>query len=137
MGALRKVVQEQSSSFQDQFSTNVLAKFWNVFHLFVWNAGKPFSSFNGNELTLFVANTEVITEFLRKKLVLNSQVSSIIEGMELWLKCFKFLGMSRIGEDNEDYKTEILNLENNTKAFYEAGHFGFLFKNGIVGEDES
>ena len=134
MGTLRKVVLEQSSSFQDQFSLSVLGKFWNSFHLFVWNTGKPFSSFNGNELTLFVVNTAVITEFLREKLVLNSQVSYICTGMELWFKCFKFLGISRIEEEKLDYMTDISNFEENTKAFYEAGRVGFLFTNGIEGE---
>ena len=45
MEELRKLLLEQSTVIQNDFSVKVLSKFLNQFHLFVCGPGKPFSSF--------------------------------------------------------------------------------------------
>ena len=59
----------QVSSFEKRREFyNVLSRFWNTYHIHVWNSKCNFSSFKGNELALFVANTEYLCEFLERGL---------------------------------------------------------------------
>ena len=136
MESLRYLLLNQSDEVKHRFTREVLCKFWNEFHLFVWNSGRKFSSFQGNELALFIANVHTINEFLRTNLVLSRNVSSMIKGLDLWLDLFEFLGKSRI-DPGTDYATEIDTYEKNAIAFYKAGKKTFLAKDGREGKNET
>ena len=127
---------EQSDDIRKQFLREVLSKFWNEFHLLVWKTGRKFSSFQGNELALFVANIELINQFLQTNLVPTSSVTSILEGLKLWVELFSFLGKSRI-DTGMDYLNEVDKYEKNVSSFYKAGKRTYHAKGGIEGEDES
>ena len=136
MDSLRALVLNQSDEVQKKFKSDVLSSFWNEFHLFVWKSGKKFSSFQGNELALFVANTKYICTFLRTSLVLTNDVQSIITGLELWEKMFDFLGKSRI-EEGTDYLKLVEEYEKNSKNFYEAGKSTYLSQSETDGKGET
>jgi DNA-directed RNA polymerase subunit M/transcription elongation factor TFIIS len=136
MESLRILLDEQSDDIRKQFLREVLSKFWNEFHLLVWKTGRKFSSFQGNELALFVANIELINQFLQTNLVPTSSVTSILQGLNLWVVLFSFLGKSRI-DTGMDYLNEVDKYEKNATSFYKAGKRTYLAKGGIEGEDES
>ena len=136
MDSLRTLVLNQSDEVQKKFKSDVLSSFWNEFHLFVWKSGKKFSSFQGNELALFIANTKYICTFLRTSLVLTNDVQSIITGLELWEKMFDFLGKSRI-EEGTDYLKLVEEYEKNSKNFYEAGKSTYLSQSETDGKGET
>eukprot|EP00957_Ditylum_brightwellii_P143764 10954120-Ditylum_brightwellii.AAC.1 len=46
------------------FNREVLSQFWNDYHLFCLNTKSNFISFQENDLSLFVANTTKIPEYL-------------------------------------------------------------------------
>ena len=108
---------EQSDEVNQQFLREVLSKFWNEFHLLIWKTGRKFSSFQGNELALFVANIELINQFLQTNLVPTSSVTSILEGLTLWVELFSFLGKSRI-DTGTDYLSEVDKYEKSVASFY-------------------
>ena len=85
---------------------------------------------------MFVANIELINQFLQTNLVPTSSVTSILQGLNLWVVLFSFLGKSRI-DTGMDYLNEVDKYEKNATSFYKAGKRTFLAKGGIEGEDES
>ena len=121
------------------FCKNCLGKFWNHFHLFVWKTGKPFTSFQGNEMALFVANISTICKFFQAKIVLKSHVRTILKALELWGNMFQFLGIGKlptnVGDSRIWYKKQIKKYENHTKAFYKAGASTFLSKRSVGSEE--
>ena len=58
------------------------------FHLYMWKNNKPFSSFQGNELALFVANIPQTNHFLQNKLVRNNKVDNVTS-QESFLACLQ------------------------------------------------
>ena len=138
MGYLRKFLLNQSTDVIDDFLKVVLKNFWKDFHLFVWKNKKDFSSFVGNELALFVGNTTRVVKFLSDNFEDNNeQVNDIKEGLKLWLKIFKFLGISVI-QNRDEYKNEMKDFEENVKKFYDSGSRTFLSSVGSTdGKDET
>ena len=66
------------------------------------------------------------------------EVNSMKEALELWLKLFKFLGITYI--TNEDkYKNDLLQFELNLKRFYTVGTRTFLSSQQMIvdGREES
>ena len=105
MNYLRSFLLEQSEEVYNNFLCKVLKNFWNEYHLFVWKNKKNFSSFQGNELALFVGSISTITEYLNSCLVTMPQLQDICKGLELWHSIFKFLAVSYIEEgDAQEYK---------------------------------
>ena len=54
MNYLRAFLLEQSEEVYNNFLCRVLKNFWNEYHLFVWKTKQNFTSFQGNELALFL-----------------------------------------------------------------------------------
>ena len=136
MSWLRELILNQSIEKIHAF-TDVLSSFWNDYHLFVWRTGKPFTSFQGNELALFVANINTVCKFLNTELVQTTVVNDITKGLKLWVDLFKFLGITNIDVNSHWYKREIEIYEKNAKEFYEVGHRTFLSKGTSVGSEET
>ena len=129
MGYVRKFFLNQSDEVRSNF-IDVLKSFWRDYHLYVWRNKKNFSSFQGNELALFVANTHTIIEYMENVLDPTEEVIHMIESLQLWVKLFKFLGHTYI-EDAQVYKKTLIHFELNLKFFYKAGASTFLSKSGI------
>ena len=124
---LRQFILSQSTKLIDDFVGQILSKFWNDFHLYVWKNKKGFSSFVGNELALFVGNIPIITQFLMERLVQNIKVLSIIQGLNKWAEIFKFLAITHLGTMTEnEYLIEMTKFKANLVEFYEIGGKSFL-----------
>ena len=124
---LRQFILSQSTKLIDDFVGQILSKFWNDFHLYVWKNKKGFSSFVGNELALFVGNIPIITQFLMERLVQNMKVLSIIQGLNKWAEIFKFLAITHLGTMTEnEYLIEMTKFKANLVEFYEIGGKSFL-----------
>ena len=150
MTYLRRFLLNQSGETQDAFSSKVLSKFWNGYHLYCWEHNKNFSSFQGNELALFVANEEHVKKFLTDNLVMTEKLQDVLTGLSLWKSIFRFLAIARLREDDvasttETEKhitmTEYINLtlkfKSDVKLFYTVGSRTFLSRRGTEGEDET
>ena len=126
MGYLRRFMLNQSNDMFDAFMNDVLKKFWNDFHLYVWKNKKNFSSFLGNELALFVSNVGAIVEFLDSNFTETNDVKDMKDAFQLWVSIFKFLGMTVIGEDSDAYNSMLRKFELQLKKFYDCGSRTFL-----------
>ena len=136
MGYMRRFLLNQSTDLLDQFINDVLKKFWNDFHLYVWKNKKNFSSFLGNELALFVANTQSIVSFLESNFVQTNEIEDMKKSLLLWVEIFKFLGMTVV-QNGDTYKNEQVNkFEDNLKEFYDCGSRTFLSSQGTTNGNE-
>ena len=138
MGYTRRFFMNQSSEVMDDFCTKVLRTFWKDYHLYVWKNKKNFASFLGNEIALFVGNTNAIIRFMDDNLESTVEVDSMKEALQLWLKLFKFLGLTYITNEDE-YKNDLLQFELNLKRFYTVGARTFLSSQQMIvdGREES
>ena len=136
MGYIRRFMLNQATDVLESFITDVLGKFWNDFHLYVWKNKKNFSSFQGNELALFIVHTNDIVAYLKDSFDETEELQHMIEGFTLWVDIFKFLGTTYI-EDSEKYKVNMKGFEENLKKFYSCGAKTFLSSaGGITDGDE-
>ena len=55
MSTVRSFILDQLTEVMNSFLQSVLSKFWNDYHLYIWNNKKSFSSMVGNELTFFTS----------------------------------------------------------------------------------
>ena len=136
MGFLRRFMMNQATDVIESFTSDILGSFWKDFHLYVWNNKKNFSSFQGAELALFVANTNTITQWFEETFESTNEVEDIKTALQLWVELFKFLGTTYV-EDKEKYKVDMKNFEKNVKKFYDCGSRTFLSsKQGVSDGDE-
>ena len=133
MGSIRTFLLNQSDAVVESFTRTVLCKFWNDFHLYVWKNRKNFSSFLGNEITLFVGNSGSIIEFFETSLITTNEITDICMGLRLWTCIFKFLGFTYIVEDEEqEYLNRMEQFQKDVEDFYEVGSRNFLSLNGTT-----
>ena len=84
MSYLRTFILNQEPNVIDGFTSTVLKKIWNDYHIFIWNNRKNFSSFLGNELALFTGNVSKVNSFLSENLVQTSTIVDICTSLTLW-----------------------------------------------------
>ena len=131
MTELRAFMLNQSIALIDKFKSDVLTKFWNNFHIFVWNSGKKFASFQGNKLAVFLANVPQIVQFLNSNLINTDYLSKLKRALVVWTKMFEFLGITIIKEGKEnEYKEKINSYKENAKVLYALVKNTFL-SNGL------
>ena len=75
--SLRNFLINQLPQILEIFSTDILSKLFNEYHIFIWENRKNFSSFLGNELVGFVAYVGLVNNFLDAKIIQNSTVSNM------------------------------------------------------------
>ena len=128
MNYLRKFMLNQSITIMNDFSKTILKSFWNDFHIYVWKNKKSFACFQGNEIALFVGNTDSVLSFLERSFVPTTQVSDIIESLKLWFKIFKFLGTTYLDDTDgyQEYKDAMRDFQENLRNFYLVGSRTFL-----------
>lgn len=104
-----------------------MSKIWeSKFQQFVWDINKKFSSFQGNELALFVSNIPKIISFITSEFDCDVQhVRNLKEMLWLWHYIPKFLGITNI-DNLELYNTHLLQFEDAIKRFYQVGSKTFL-----------
>ena len=138
MNYLRCFLLEQSNAVIDSFLCSVLKKFFNDYHIYIWKHKKSFSSFQGNEIALFVANKESINKFLSSNLVSTQKLQDICAGLTLWLDIFKFLAITSVKEgEGAEYLNKLQVFEQNLKKFYSIGSRTFLSVPDKVGSTET
>ena len=125
-----------------KFDKNVLSHFWNDYHIFCWNNKSNFSSFQGNDLALFVANTKRVSEYLEHHFVATKLRDNIISSLSLLPNIFSFLSLTYIRshdseEPHEYYNCELKEYVENVKRFYDIGADSFLIKSNEKGDNES
>ena len=137
MAYLRNFIMKQTLVIVKDFNT-LLKSFYNDYHLYIWNNNKNFASFLGNEIALFVGNTEAILFFLDKNMIATPELLSIAQSLSLWVKLWKFLSISHLrGIHPTAYIIQMLKFEENLQQFYAAGSRTFLTKAGNVGVEET
>ena len=77
MTELRKFMNNQSIELIDEFKSQVLSKFWNNFHVYVWNSGKELLSFQGNYIVVSLASIPKVVEFLEKKIIMTEYLQDL------------------------------------------------------------
>ena len=112
----------------DTFATTVLSKFWNEYLIHVWNSNKNFSSFQGNEIALFVGNVEIIVEFINTHISESLTRLRVCNGVLLWKRIFKFMSQTWIA-DRDKYRQDLDQFKVMLKQFYNIGRETFLSKN--------
>ena len=137
MNYLREFILRQNNTVCVQIE-NILRTFWNDFHIHVWKHKKKFSLFQGNELALFVANSNTIIDFLAKTFVQIQEVQDIQSSLRIWMRIFKFLSITTIKEGTENqYITEMNTVFNLIDDFYKVGRRTFLSSHGKIGNLET
>lgn len=107
MNQLRRFTLNQSEVVNERFCEKVLSKFFNDYYLYVWSNRKGFSSFQGNEISLFIVNVQIITEFVDRTFIPNEQTNEIKEILILWYDLFKFLGLTYLVGEYEKNRHEV------------------------------
>ena len=134
MGFLRIFLLNQATDVIESFSNDILGSFWKDYHLYVWNNKKNFSSFQGTELALFVANTNRIKEWFEETFESTNEVEDTKNALQVWVELFKFLGTTYV-EDGDCYKLEMKKFEENLQKFYDCGSRTFLSSKGSGDEE--
>jgi hypothetical protein len=138
MAYLRNIVLDFSQAVREQFEKTVLRTIWKDFHIYVWNNNKNFSSFQGNELALFVSSTDIIVQWIDSDIELNPLMEDIKDALKLWKEIFKFLGTTYIVQGGEEeYCNRICKFNDDVTAFYEKGRKTFLSVPGKPGAGET
>ena len=125
-----------------KFNKEVLSKFWNDYHIFCWNNKSNFSSFQGNDLAAFVANTKAVTEYLEHSFDDSVKRNSIITSLSLLPCIFSFLSLTYITPSDGAmpcawYEVKLKEYIDNVTQLYEIGANSFLTKSGTTGDDET
>ena len=115
----RTFVISKSIEFIDVFN-NHLNNFWGKYHVTVWNHNKPFSSFHGNELHIWIQNIAKTSAILREHFELTPHVQRICLLLETYSKIVTFLNVTKIA-NSEEYPKLIDENENNMKILYDVG----------------
>ena len=136
MTYLRSFMLNQEPTVVEEFQ-NVLRKFWNEYHIFIWNNRKKFSSFHGNELALFTGNVILITTFMKNYLVPTRTINDIMDGLNIWVKLFKFVGYTYLVMSESEYLVMLDSFNSDVKEFYSVGSRTFLSSHSQMGEDET
>ena len=136
MTYLRSFMLNQEPTVVEEFQ-NVLRKFWNEYHIFIWNNRKKFSSFHGNELALFTGNVTLITTFMKNYLVPTRTINDIMDGLNIWVKLFKFVGYTYLVMSESEYLVMLDSFNSDVKEFYSVGSRTFLSSHSQMGEDET
>ena len=138
MGFTRSFLLNQTKDIIDLFSSKILKSFYNDYHLYIWENRKGFSSFVGNELVLFVANTSSITDFFEEHTNDTQTMTDMCTALKLWVDIFKFLGISHLRDmTHENYLEHLRKFKDNVKEFYRVGANTFLSKPGTPGSEET
>jgi hypothetical protein len=119
MTCTRTFVISQSTEFIDVFNNN-LYTFWGKYHVTVWNHNKPFSSFHGNELHVWIKNIPKTIAILREHFELTPHVVHICLLLETYSKIVPFLHITKIGNP-DGYPKLIDEYENNMTILYDVG----------------
>ena len=127
MSSIRKLMLKQSSNMIKDFTDNVLRTFMPTYLVWCWNNKVHFSVFKGNDLFLFVSQSEVIIDFLTKRLVQTEEVKGILVGLSKLRPICKFLTMTYI-ESEDDFKKSLEEFKKDTKELYDAGKSSYLLK---------
>ena len=139
---LRSFVFNHLLEVEIKFNKDVLSHFWNDYHIFCWSNKSNFSSFQGNDLALFVANTKRVSEYLEHHFAVTDLRNNIISSLSLLGNIFHFLSLTYIkpsnGEDpSEWYNSQLQDYVNNVKKLYDIGADSFLTKSNTKGDNES
>ena len=131
------VLLDQAPLISEGYCSAVLSKFWNQYHIWVWQNKKNFSSFMGNELALFTANTSDTNEFLASNLVPTNKVSNIKDSLQMWQEIFHFLSITHLDNiSDEQYQQKLHDFKSNVDDFYTFGSKTFLTSSeDKIGED--
>ena len=124
MEYLRRFIQKQSHEMIQQFSKLMLS-FWGDFHVSVWRLNKKNSSFNGNEILLFIRNIPKILLFLKEKFRSDPDINAICDGLSAWAEVTQFLNIVEY-ESVEHFESSIKKYEEDVKIFYAAGKTSYL-----------
>ena len=99
---------------------NHLKKFWGQYHLFVWNHNCQFSSFHGNELSLWIKHIPATLALLRKKIENTEHVTNLCALLDTFQKLPEFWSITVI-KNPEVYLNLISSYEDNVKTLYDIG----------------
>ena len=135
MTYLRKLMLKQSLTLRKRFSKEVLLSIWPEFLVYCWNNNLNFSKFQGPELSKFVSNSTMITDFIEVNLLETVQTVEFSRGLNLLKSIFKCMSISYIIEDDEictKYLKKLELFEVQLKQFYSCGKHTYL-----TGGDES
>ena len=115
----RQFVMSQEQMFIDTFN-NHLRTFWLEFHLFVWNNNRPFSSFHGNELKLWVQNIPHSIEIIRENFEHTIHINNLCQLLQVFARLPDFWKITKI-QNVREYKQKIAEYEQNVKELYTVG----------------
>mmetsp|Transcript_26810 Transcript_26810/g.33062 ORF Transcript_26810/g.33062 Transcript_26810/m.33062 type:complete len:623 (+) Transcript_26810:1317-3185(+) len=132
MTCLREYILEQSPDIYESFSKNVLGKIYNEYLIHVWNNRMKLSGFQGKECSSFVQNIEnIIVPYLKENMMQCNRQQNIIKLLKLLKKIDKFVRMTYIDVEEDEYKEMMTEFNDNVKNFYKYGR-----KLGMVKEEE-
>ena len=127
---LRNIILKQSCGVIQSFTKSVLDSFWNYFQVYCWNNNYCFSKFSGKELSLFVANADVIIAFMKENLIQTEYLESYEKALKVLPEIFEFISMTYIEGNDLEYKNKIEKFECNVCELY------MHAKNTILQDDE-
>ena len=130
MEYLRTYINKQLHETIQEFS-KVLLKFWGDYHVCLWRLNKVFTSFNGNEIKVFIFGIPSILLFLNKTFKMIDQLKFINNGLWAWYNIIPFFNLVMY-ENDDHFKESISKFELDLKVFYAAGAKTFSQKKTLV-----
>ena len=125
MNYTRETILNYSSHTIKAFTNDVLKKFWSDYHIYCWNNRINFSTFKGNELSLFVLNSNIVIEFFETKMVTTEALNSLKMALNILQRIFKFITISYI-ENRDEYCEKLQQFKTDVKTFFNCGRSTFL-----------
>ena len=125
MNYTRKVMMKQSIALRKDFTNDVLKLFWAKFHVYCWNNSLNFSSFKGDELSKFVQNADIISNFLLDKTISTDETRSLVGALTILRPIFKFMSITYV-DNASAYLNDLQQFKNNVQLLFKHGKHTFL-----------
>ena len=135
MNYLRRFINTQMYSIKDEFFV-MLKQIMGRYNTSIWSNNKPFSSYDGKDIRLFIDGISKITEWLEKEFISSIHNTAVIKSLRLWKKISEFLRRCKIydvkdghimkNKKIQEYKQDMKNYKDWVKEFYELGGTTFL-----------
>ena len=118
MDTLRDFMLKQGTSMIKKFTTDILMKIWNDFHVYCWNNSLNFSKFQGNDLKAFVKFSDRTVDFLKSNLAKTRLLTEFCTGLALLPSLFEFVSRTYTCPA---YPQDLKQFEKNIDVFYKSG----------------
>ena len=117
MNYLRIFMMKTTTELMEKFTDSFLTKKCSNHNILTWNLNKPFTSFIGCELLLFIKKIMLVAQFLKDNFQATETLRYLCNGLLVWQEISPFLVTTTV-TNKVCYKKQLELFEKSLKRFY-------------------